>query len=491
MKSFSEGLNYIKENILSLEGKIPEYISGISLDSRKINRDEIFFAMPGQRDDGKKYINDAIRKGAKVIVYEGEYNGEVHKGILYIKVKDIYRALGKISSWYYDFPSQKLTIVGVTGTNGKTTTTHLLYHLWRIKGEKAGLIGTIYNKINDEILSTNFTTPQPPELQALLKRMVDNDVKYVAMEVSSHALALRRTEELYLDGAVFTNLTQDHLDFHKTMEEYFNAKKKIFDHLKPHGFCVLNKDDPWIRKVNIIDKMVLWFSFDSNSEIYPIYWENKREGLIIKLHTPKGFLELNLKLRGKFNISNIMSATGVAIALNEDLNIIKKAWESFPQVPGRLEFVDEGQDFSVIVDYAHTPDGLLNLLKAVSEFTEGKKILVFGCGGDRDPYKRPKMGEIAGYYSDVVIITSDNPRTEDPMKIIREIEQGIKLSNFKNYMIIENREEAIKTAINIALPKDSVIIAGKGHEDYQIIGTTKIPFSDKEVARKYIRERIK
>lgn len=491
MKLFREGLNYIKEDILLQEGKVPDYISGISLDSRKINHDEIFFAMPGQKEYGKKYIPDAIKKGAKVIIYEGDYFGDIDRNVLCIKVKDIYGTLGKISSWYYDFPSQKLTIIGVTGTNGKTTTTHLLYHLWRIKGEKAGLIGTIYNKINDETLPANFTTPQPPELQALLKKMVDNGVKYVAMEVSSHALALRRTEELYLDGAVFTNLTQDHLDFHKTMEDYFNAKIKIFNHLKPNGFCILNKDDPWIIKVNISEKKVLWFSIDLNSDIYPIYWENKKEGLVIKLHTPKGLLELNLKLRGKFNISNIMSATGVAIALNEDLNIIKKAWESFPQVPGRLEFVDEGQEFSIIIDYAHTPDGLLNLLKAVSEFTEGRKILVFGCGGDRDPYKRPKMGEIAGEYSDFVIITSDNPRTENPMKIIREIEEGIKATNFKNYMIIENREEAIKTAINMALPMDSVIIAGKGHEDYQIIGTNKIPFSDKEVARKYIKERIR
>lgn len=491
MKDIEEGIIYVKNEILDIKGDISKKVSGISLDSREIKENEIFFAMPGQKDDGKKYISSAIERGSKVIFYQGEYNGNFHQDVLYIKVKDIYRVLGKISSWFNDFPSQKLIIIGVTGTKGKTTTTHLLYHLWRTKGEKAGLVGTIYNKINDEEIPTSFTTPQPPELQNILKKMVDNGIKYVAMEVSSHALALRRVEELFFEGVVFINLSQDHLDFHKSMEDYFETKKKIFNYLKPNGFCILNKDDYWVSKIRILDKKVIWFSFEKNANIYPIFWESKREGLKVKLNTPKGILDLNLKLRGKFNLVNIMCATSVAIALNEDLEIIKKAFESFSQIPGRLEFVDEGQDFSVIVDYAHTPDSLLNLLKTVSEFTEGRKILVFGCGGDRDPYKRPRMGEIAGLYSDFVIITSDNPRTEDPMKIIRNIEEGMKSVNFRNYIIIENREEAIKTAIELANPKDSIIIAGKGHENYQIIGSIKIPFNDKEVARKYIKEKIK
>ncbi|MCX7846069.1 MAG: UDP-N-acetylmuramoyl-L-alanyl-D-glutamate--2,6-diaminopimelate ligase [Dictyoglomaceae bacterium] len=491
MKYIGEVFEYIKDEIVYMNGKIPEKVLGISIDSREIKEDEIFFAMPGQKEDGKKYIPSAIERGSKVIFYQGEFDEIFHQNVLYIKVKDIYKVLGKVSSWFNDFPSQKLTIIGITGTKGKTTTTHLLYHIWKTKGEKAGLIGTIYNKINDEEIPASFTTPQPPELQSLLKKMVDNGIKYVAMEVSSHALALRRVEELLFDGAVFLNLSQDHLDFHKTMEDYFEAKKKIFNHLKPNGFCILNKDDFWVSKVNILDKKILWFSFNKNADIYPIYWENKSEGLKIKLNTPKGILDLNLKLRGRFNLVNIMSATSVAIALDDDLEIIKRAFESFSQVPGRLEFVEEGQEFSVIVDYAHNPESLLNLLKTVSEFTKGKKILVFGCGGDRDPYKRPIMGEIAGLYSDFVIITSDNPRTEDPLKIIKDIEEGIKVANFRNYIIIENREEAIKTAIDLAKPKDCVIIAGKGHENYQIIGSIKIPFNDKEIARKYIREKLR
>ncbi len=491
MKALREGIEYIKDEILYMTGKIPEKVSGISLDSREIKENFIFFAMPGQKEDGKKFIPSAIEKGSRVVFYQGDYEGTFDKDVLYIKVKDIYKALGKLSSWFNNFPAQKLTIIGITGTKGKTTTSHLLYYLWKTKGEKAGLIGTIYNKIDDQEIPSSFTTPQSPELQALLKRMVDNGIKYVAMEVSSHALALRRVEEVFFDGVVFINLSQDHLDFHKTMEEYFETKKRIFNHLKPNGFSILNKDDYWVSKINFPNKKTLWFSFEENSDIYPIFLENKREGLKVKLNTPKGILDLELKLRGRFNLVNIMAATSVAIALNEDLDVIKKAFESFPQVPGRLEFIDEGQDFSVVVDYAHTPDSLLNLLKTISEFTEGKKILVFGCGGDRDPYKRPLMGEIAGLYSDFVIITSDNPRTEDPIKIIKDIEEGIRRVSFKDYIIVENREQAIKTAIEIAKPKDCVIIAGKGHENYQIIGTTKIFFNDKEVARKYIKEKIK
>jgi len=490
MKPIKDGLNYVKNEILDIEGDIEGYISGISLDSREIKPGYIFFALKGQKEHGKKYIPDVIKKGARVIICEEDIK-EKPENILFLKVNDIYKVLGKLSSWFYDFPSQKLNIIGITGTKGKTTTSHLLYHLWKIKGEKAGLIGTIHNKIDDETLPANFTTPQPPEIHSLLRNMLNKGVRYVAMEISSHALALRRTEELYLDGAIFTNFSQDHLDFHKTMEDYFLAKKKIFDHLKPNGFCVLNRDDSWINKIEINNRKVYWFSFSKNSDIYPIYWENTNYGLILKLHTPKGILDLNLKLRGKFNIENIMSATCCAIALDEELDIIKKAWETFPQVPGRLEFINEGQDFFVIIDYAHTPESLKSLLKTVSEFTEGRKILVFGCGGDRDPFKRPIMGKIAGEYSDFVIITSDNPRTEDPIKIINSIEEGIKMTGFKNYKIIENREEAIRYAIKIALPKDSVIIAGKGHEEYQIIGYNKIPFSDREIAKRYIKEKIR
>jgi len=489
MKNFKEGLDYVKEEIISVKGKVPEYISGISVDSRNVKENYVFFAMPGQKEDGKKYIKSAIENGAICIIFSGELSEDYFvDNISYVQVRDIQKVLGRLSAWFNDFPSQKLTIIGVTGTNGKTTVTHLLYHYWKTKGEKAGLIGTIYNKLDEETLSTNFTTPQPPELQSLLKKMVEKGIKYVSMEISSHALALRRTEDLYIDGAVFTNLTQDHLDFHHTMEEYFSAKKKIFNLLKRDGFGVLNKDDDWIKQVFINNKTI-WCSLYDKADLYVSHWENREEGLKLLISTPKGDLDLNLKLRGKFNVYNILLATGVLIGLDEDLENIKYAWESFNGVPGRLEFVDEGQNFSVIIDYAHTPDGLYNILSTVSEFTKGRKILVFGCGGDRDPFKRPKMGEIAGKLADYVIITSDNPRNEDPYKIIREIEEGIKGSGFKDYVVIENRELAIKHAIEVAKQGDSVIIAGKGHEDYQIIGSEKIHFSDKEVAQKYLRER--
>ncbi|MFN3699336.1 MAG: UDP-N-acetylmuramoyl-L-alanyl-D-glutamate--2,6-diaminopimelate ligase, partial [Dictyoglomus sp.] len=376
------------------------------------------------------------------------------------------------------------------GTNGKTTTTNLLFHYWKSQGLKAGLIGTIDYRVDDEFYPSNFTTPQPHELQELLSRMVNKGVEYVAMEISSHALALKRTEGVLLKGAVFTNLTQDHLDFHVTMENYFQAKLKIFNYLDREGFVVLNKDDEWVRRVDIKDKKVLWVSIKDEGDIRVNKFKNTDYGMFLEIKTPYGNLPIDSKLKGRFNMYNLLFAVGVLISLGEPLDKISKHLSTFEGVKGRLEFINLGQDFNVIVDYAHTPDGLYNVLQTVREFTKGKIITVFGCGGDRDPTKRDKMGEISAKLSDIVIVTSDNPRTEDPFKIIQDIEKGIKRINFKDYYIIENREEAIKRAIEIAQEGDSVLIAGKGHEDYQIIGGNKIPFSDQEIAKRYLKERI-
>jgi UDP-N-acetylmuramoyl-L-alanyl-D-glutamate--2,6-diaminopimelate ligase len=311
------------------------------------------------------------------------------------------------------------------------------------------------------------------------------------MEVSSHALALKRIEGLEFKGVIFTNLTQDHLDFHKTMEEYFNAKMKIFNYLEQDGFGIINKDNEWTGRINLKDRKIYWVSlYDEKADIALKKVFIDKMGMFIEAITPKGQIELFTKLRGKFNIYNLLFAVGLLIASGEKLDDIAKYLATFEGVKGRLEFIEEGQDFNVIVDYAHTPDGLLNVLETIKEFTKGRIIVVFGCGGDRDPTKRDKMGEISAKLSDYVIITSDNPRTEDPLKIIRDIEVGVKRVGFKNYEIIENREKAIKKAIEIAKENDTVLIAGKGHENYQIIGTQKYPFSDQEVARKYIRERL-
>jgi len=491
LKNLQDILSYFKDEIIDIIGRTSLYVEGISVDSRKVKNGYVFFALPGTKEDGKKYIDHAISNGAKVIFYNGDLNHSIKDGITYIKVNDIFKVLGIFSSSFYDFPNKYLKIFGVTGTNGKTTTANLIYHYWKSKGNKSGLIGTIDYRIDDEIYPSNFTTPQPHELQELLRRMVDKKIEYVSMELSSHALALKRIEGLEFKGVIFTNLTQDHLDFHKTMEEYFNAKMKIFNYLEQDGFGIINKDNEWTGRINFKDRKIYWVSlYDEKADIALKKVFIDKMGMFIEAITPKGQIELFTKLRGKFNIYNLLFAVGLLIASGEKLDDIAKYLATFEGVKGRLEFIEEGQDFNVIVDYAHTPDGLLNVLETIKEFTKGRIIVVFGCGGDRDPTKRDKMGEISAKLSDYVIITSDNPRTEDPLKIIRDIEVGVKRVGFKNYEIIENREEAIKKAIEIAKENDTVLIAGKGHENYQIIGTQKYPFSDQEVARKYIRERL-
>ncbi|MGB9788869.1 MAG: UDP-N-acetylmuramoyl-L-alanyl-D-glutamate--2,6-diaminopimelate ligase [Dictyoglomus turgidum] len=488
MRKLKEIVEYVREYVIETKGYLDGNITGIATDSRKVKEGNIFFALPGTRDDGRRYIVDAISKGARAVFFEGEVDN-FERDVALIRVKEIFDVLSKVSLYFYNFPSKHLNIVGVTGTNGKTTTTSLLYHYWKGKGLKSGLIGTIDYRIDEESYPSNFTTPQPQELQEILSKMVNKGVKFLAMEVSSHALSLKRIDGVSLKAVVFTNLTQDHLDFHKTMEDYFQAKLKIFDHLEDEGFAVINRDNEWTKRINLTDKRVLWASLEEG-DIYLKKYENTNSGMILEIATPLGDTVIDTKLRGKFNIYNILFAVGVLIGLGEHLEDISKILSTFKGVKGRLEFIREGQNFNVIVDYAHTPDGLYNVLQTIKEFTKGRVIVVFGCGGDRDPTKRDKMGEISAKLADVVIVTSDNPRTEDPMKIIREIEKGIKRVGRLDYFVIENREEAIKKAIEIAKEDDSVLIAGKGHEDYQIIGTIKIPFSDQEIARKYILERL-
>lgn len=481
-------VEYVKDYVIEVIGDVDLGITGITTDSRKVRKGNIFFALPGTKDDGKNYISDAISKGASAVFLEGEINNIYNVPL--VRVREILDVLSKVSCYFYDFPSKYLNIIGVTGTNGKTTTTNLLYHYWKSKGIRAGLIGTIEYKIDDESYPSNFTTPQPQELQEILRKMVNREVKFLAMEISSHALALKRVDGISLKGAVFTNLTQDHLDFHKTMEEYFQAKLKIFNYLEDGGFAVINRDNEWTRRISLPNRRVFWVSL-KNGDLYLKKYENTNNGMLLEIGTPLGDLVIDTKLKGKFNIYNILFAVGVLIGLGEPLEDISKFLSTFNGVKGRLELIREGQNFDVIVDYAHTPDGLFNVLQTVKEFTKGRVIVVFGCGGDRDPTKRDKMGEISARLADIVIVTSDNPRTEDPLKIIRQIEEGIKRVGRSDYFVIENREEAIKKAIEIAKEGDSVLIAGKGHEDYQIIGNTKIPFSDQEVAKKYILERLK
>ena len=397
------------------------------------------------------------------------------------------RGLAQISSNFFGNPGNELTVFGVTGTNGKTSITYLLKHILKNMGSKVGVVGTIENQIGDETIPSEVTTPESRDLQYLLRRMVDEGCEYCVMEASSHALYLDRVYGVPFTAGIFTNLTQDHLDFHDSLESYLEAKKILFKSLKVNGFAVINIDDPASESI--------LKDYQGNYVTYGIHdaCDFRAENIVMDLFGTKytlnykgQVLTVHLKLIGEFSLYNSLGA--IATALTYGLPV-EKVLEGVSKVTvnGRFQLVERAKDFAVIVDYAHTPDGLLNVLQTGRKLTNGRVIGVFGCGGDRDKKKRPIMGRIGGENSDIVIITSDNPRTEDPDSIIDMIEVGVKEVN-ENYYKIENRKKAIEKAIEIARKEDIIIIAGKGHEDYQILGKTKYPFSDVEIAKKILEK---
>ena len=406
--------------------------------------------------------------------------------VTYVKVEDLRKKLGKIASNYYDEPQNNLKIVGITGTNGKTTTTYIMETLL---GENIARLGTIEYKIGDEIIDAPNTTPESLDIIKMCKKAVDKGINYLVMEVSSHALELGRVDMLKFDTAVFTNLTQDHLDFHKTMENYFEAKSKLFSKLKDGAKGVVNIDDEWGKKLYKKESSkCVSISLDT-ANITGRIAEYTNHDMVVEIAYKGEKYSFTTELMGKFNLYNILGAIGAATALGIDIKDIIEKMKSVKKVPGRFETINEKQDYMVVVDYAHTDDGLINILQALKELKKGKIITVFGAGGDRDKTKRPKMAKAAAKYSDYVIITSDNPRTEDPSEILKDVEAGLIEINFpkERYEIIEQRENAIAKAVEIVQTGDIVLIAGKGHETYQIIGKEKHHFDDREVARKYIK----
>lgn len=414
-----------------------------------------------------------------------------------VRVADSRKALGILGSCFYGDPSSKLTMVGVTGTNGKTTTTYLCKGLLEGIGRKVGLIGTVAYQIGEEAIAASHTTPGALTLQSLLARMLKAGLNTVVMEVSSHALALDRTAGCEYDAAVFTNLTQDHLDFHTTMEEYFQAKLRLFTELghgrKSGQRAVVNMDDPRGPQVRAACRVPVWgYGMTGTPELKAERIRLSLAGTSFTVGTPAGTFPVESRLVGEHNVYNLLGAIGVALHAGATCDEVREAVMQVNNVPGRFERVSAGQDFTVVVDYAHTEDALRRLLAAAHELKIHRIITVFGCGGDRDRGKRPKMGRAAVEYSDVVILTSDNPRTEDPLAILREVEVGVHeaLQRRKHveYHLVADRREAIAAAIRMAGSGDMVLIAGKGHEDYQIIGTTKIHFDDREVAREAIRQ---
>ncbi|MBL7031872.1 MAG: UDP-N-acetylmuramoyl-L-alanyl-D-glutamate--2,6-diaminopimelate ligase [Nitrospira sp.] len=477
--------------IKGTDGPLNTVIKGVACNSRLVGKDFLFVAVKGFRVDGHDYIKDALSRGAAAIVMENavvEADAKQHADlnrISFVEVPDSRKALALISSAFYGYPSKSLSLVGITGTNGKTTTSFITKSIIEAGGSKAGLIGTISCMTGERTEVSVNTTPESLDLQRYLKEMVTNKMEYAVIEVSSHALSLDRVEGCSYKAAVFTNFTQDHLDFHDTMDEYFSTKTRIFDSLAEDGKAVLNMDDPMIRP--LVQKMkrdVVTFGIKSNAMIRAENISNDLNGLSFDVNTPEGGFRIDSKFMGRFNVYNILASIGIAYALGIDEDTIKKGVEAAEPVEGRFEHLDEGQDFLCIVDYAHTEDALRKLIGEARLVTKGRVITVVGCGGDRDRGKRPLMGFAASELSDLVYITSDNPRNEDPRKIIEDMVKGIKK---ENYTVRADRETAIKEAVSIAAEGDTVIVAGKGHENYQEINGERHYFSDKDALRKAIR----
>lgn len=460
---------------ISIEGDTDIEIKGLSMDSRKIVSGGIFFAVPGENFDGHNFIDDAITYGASVIVCE-KVPENTHVGVVYIKVERVQDVIGLMASEFFDNPSEKLRVVGVTGTNGKTTVATMLYKLFEALGEKSGLLSTIENRVGDTVVPATHTTADPIILQENLAEMVKQNCRYTFMEVSSHSLVQGRVKGVNFTGAIFTNLSQDHLDYHKTMEEYAKAKKIFFDDLSGKAFALYNADDEY-GKFMVSDSRGRIYSYgkgdsDFNFEIK----ESSPKGLKISI----GESLLESPLVGEFNAYNLASIYAAARLLDKEGFAIKDALKSISGVRGRMEKIENAKDIFAIVDYAHTPDALKNALETINSFKGDAKIVtLFGCGGDRDKTKRPIMGQIAEDLSDIVVVTSDNPRTEDPQSIIDDILVGIK--DKENTFVELDRKSAIEKAVSLAKQGDIILVAGKGHEEYQIIENEKKHFSDKEV----------
>lgn len=481
--------------------------TGLAYDSRKLERGDIFFCIEGEHFDGNNFIEDALKRGACLIVSQRpEAKVECSE---YVVVEDIRVAMAEAATYFYDYPSQKVRIIGVTGTNGKTSTTHIVERILLKAGNKTGLIGTMgarwssTRESSEKLLDLHHTTPQCVDFYQVLARMVEQDVSHVVMEVSSHALEQKRVGLCHFSTACLTNITQDHLDYHKTMDRYKEAKSILFDALSVSchtpSTAVLNADDPsfleFKEKIEAKNLKLLSYGYGEEADFQLIEESYKSlfKGTDIKVKTPDGVFEFNLKLLGRFNIYNVLASIAIARAENIGIEAIQEGLSEFRGVAGRFEVVTVDEDSAYplcIVDYAHTPDGLENVLKAAREIVPagGKLITVFGCGGDRDTSKRPKMGAIAQNLADKIVVTSDNPRSEDPKQIIADILAG--LARMQNVQVEEDREKAIDLAVGEARPEDVIVIAGKGHETYQLVKDKVLDFDDRQKTQASLHKRL-
>jgi UDP-N-acetylmuramoyl-L-alanyl-D-glutamate--2,6-diaminopimelate ligase len=474
---------------IMIDGPVNREIGGISCDSRRAGPGNIFVAIRGEHFDGHSFIEQAVEKGVAAVV--AERAGLSHRATM-IVVRDSREALAQLASVFYGEPAQKLTIIGVTGTNGKTTTTFLIKHLLERANRSTALIGTVQYEIGRRVLPAHRTTPESLDLQELLSQCVEAGCRNVVMEVSSHALSQNRADEISFDVGVFTNLTRDHLDFHHGMKGYFEAKTRLFENLRTSGkksrTGVINADDPYGQQLVARfgkDLPIVTYGMGVRADFRASNFKVELSGTSYQLDAKEKSYLVRLPLIGRFNIYNSLAALAGAQAAGVDIRTSVTALARAPQVPGRLEAVSAKRQFHVFVDYAHTDNALLNVLKTCRDLNPNRLIVVFGCGGNRDKSKRPLMGNVADQLADFTIVTSDNPRKEDPEAIIRDIESGFKR---KNYEKIVDRKKAIARAIGLAQPRDIVLIAGKGHEKMQEFSDYTIPFDDVEVATRALEE---
>ncbi len=493
---------------VSADGPLNIEVTGVQYDSRRVARGNVFVALKGERSDGHAFLEQAVASGAAAVVTEraGSYAGRA----AVVRVADTAVALGRLSAAFYDHPSRTLKVAGVTGTNGKTTFTFLLKSILEHHGISTGLIGTIRYELGERKIPADRTTPQSSDLQNLLWQMKNAGCKGVVMEVSSHSLVQKRIEGVEYDVGVFTNLTQDHLDYHKTMEEYGRVKGLLFAGLgrasKKKTAAVLNFDDPQgprFRALLGTNVSCYTYGYSEGVDLRATEPRFSLNGTHFVARTPKGTAEISLQLCGRYNVENALAALGAALALDVPLGQAAEGLARLANVPGRLEPVRESQPFHVFVDYAHTDDALKNVLATLKDLVKGRLIMVFGCGGNRDAGKRPLMGRVAAHGAQHTVITSDNPRKEDPALIARQIEQGFEGSTSLpstglrtgaagggTHEIILDRAEAIHRAIELAEPGDVVLIAGKGHETYQEFADTRVPFDDRECVRNILKQRV-
>lgn len=489
IKSLGTDINY---------SNLPDFeVSGISCNSKNIKENFVFVAVKGTRENGDKFIPEAIERGARAVLVQGSHtsrNGiptmsgkgeKSSKRVALIEVKDTRKALAKLAAEFYGHPSLKIKVVGITGTNGKTTVSYLIEALLKEAGALPSVIGTINYRFKDRVIPPKNTTPGPIEIESMLAEMLKEGIDYTIMEVSSHALDQARTCGINFHSAIFTNLTLDHLDYHKTLENYFKVKSRLFKNINPKSFVVVNNDDRFGERIKRKTRAkIITYGIENNADIRAEDIRFDCQHTAFRLISPRGEIDFTSRLIGRYNVYNILAAVAWAEEENIDSRVIKSAIERFFQVPGRLERIDFQGDFSVFVDYAHTEDALKNVIQTLRNLSKGRLIVVFGCGGERDKTKRPKMGRVVSELSDYAIITNDNPRSENPQDIINDIKRGVRKTNL---CVIPERAEAIKKSLSLAKTGDIVLVAGKGHEDYQLIKDRVIHFDDREVIRECLK----